>query len=389
MKRQLMVGFSLIIAIGVYFFFFNDRGYHWALPDDIPPPIVPTNNPITAAKVELGRHLFYDKRLSANRSTACATCHIQTKGFTDGKAFSSGLFGDLTTRNSMNLTNVAYNQNFTWANPLNTRLEHQARLPLFGEMPPEMGLTGSEPNVIEQLKNDETYQQLFKGAFSAQHDPFNFVNIINAIASFERSILSFDSPYDKYLRGEIDAISAAQKRGMQLFFSERTECFHCHGGFNFSDSSVHKNATQTAEHFHNNGLYNVDGKGAYPKSDRGLFDMTSHQGDMGKFKAPTLRNIAVTAPFMHDGSIATLEGVLTHYINGGTDIRQGENKGFGSLSPFKSEFIPGLQLSEVEQTDLLSFLHSLTDQTFLTNPDLSDPFKATNKMATSPKPLTD
>lgn len=117
--------------------------------------------------------------------------------------------------------------------------------------------------------------------------------------------------------------------------------------------------------------------------------MTSHQGDMGKFKAPTLRNIAVTAPFMHDGSIATLEGVLTHYINGGTDIRQGENKGFGSLSPFKSEFIPGLQLSEVEQTDLLSFLHSLTDQTFLTNPDLSDPFKATNKMATSPKPLTD
>jgi cytochrome c peroxidase len=377
MKRFLFLLIGL--AVGMVLFspatwFDGESGFDWQLPKDVPAPTVPDNNPMSAAKVELGRHLFYDKRLSANNTIACASCHHQSKGFTDGEKGSTGLFGDVTPRNAMGLTNVAYNQNFTWANPLSTQLEHQARFPLFGETPAEMGLSGVEHKSIEQLKADPKYQTLFKQTYPLQQAPFTMTNIIAAIAAFERTLLSFNSPYDKYLRGENNDFGESEKRGLTLFFSEKSECFHCHGGFNFSDSSVHKNSTTPANRFHNNGLYNIDGRGAYPKSDRGLYNLTSHKDDMGKFKAPTLRNVAVTGPFMHDGSIETLEGVVDHYINGGTNIREGKNKGFGSANPFKSEFVPGLELTIQERNDLLSFLHSLTDETFLNNPDFSDPW---------------
>jgi cytochrome c peroxidase len=374
MNRRIIASISAIIAVMAYFVIFSDKSYRWQLPKDTPPPIVPANNPMSEAKVKLGRHLFYDTRLSANNTISCASCHHQSKAFTDGEVGSTGLYADITPRNAMGLTNVAYNQNFTWANPLNTRLEHQARGPLFGETPPEMGLTGVEHKAIAELQKDSKYQTMFKQAYPEQASAFTMTNIIDAIATFERTLLSFNSPYDKYLRGESNNFGDSQKRGMTLFFSEKSECFHCHGGFNFSDSSVHENATTLAQRFHNNGLYNIDGKGGYPKTDRGLYDMTSHKDDMGKFKAPTLRNIAVTAPFMHDGSIDTLEGVLAHYVNGGTNKRSGKNKGFGSANPFKSEFVPGLELSEQDKTDLLNFLRSLTDETFLNNPDFSDPW---------------
>lgn len=375
MNRYLLALIGLALAVAGYFNFVIDSTFDWQLPKDVPPPPVPAENPMSQSRVELGRHLFYDKRLSANNTVSCATCHHQSKAFTDGKKGSTGLFGDITPRNAMNLTNVAYNHNYTWAHNLSKTLEHQARFPLFGETPPEMGLSGNEHKAIKQLQSDAKYQMLFKAAFPSQPNSFNMVNVIDAIAAFERTLLSFNSPYDKYLRGEPSNFGESEKRGLTLFFSERSECFHCHGGFNFSDASVHENSPTAANQFHNNGLYNIDGKGGYPKSDRGLYDVTSNLQDMGKFKAPTLRNIAVTAPFMHDGSIETLEGVVDHYINGGTNIRQGKNRGFGSASPLKSEFVPGLDLTEQERGDLLNFLHSLTDQTFLTNPDLSDPWK--------------
>lgn len=355
---------------------FGEKQFTWQLPKDVPPPVVPKDNPMSIAKVSLGRHLFYDKRLSANDTVACSTCHLQEKAFTDGQVGSTGLFGDVTPRNAMGLTNVAYNQNFTWANPLATQLEHQARFPLFGETPPEMGLTGQEDKTLAKLKAEKVYKELFSKSFPAEAEPFSMNNVIKAISAFQRTLLSFNSPYDKYLRGEKSSFGESEKRGMSLFFSEKAECFHCHGGFNFTDSSVHENSSTPAQRFHNNGLYNIDDRGGYPKTDRGLYDLTSNKNDMGKFKAPTLRNIALTAPFMHDGSIATLEGVVDHYINGGTDIREGKNKGFGSINPFKSEFVPGLTLTEQERQDLLNFLHSLTDEQFLTNPAFSDPWKS-------------
>lgn len=375
MKQLSVIVLVILLIVAGFFIHHKTTQFSWDLPKGTPPPVVPKDNPMSNAKVSLGRHLFYDVRLSANETVSCSTCHLQEKAFTDGKVGSVGLHGDVTPRNSMNLTNVAYSQNFTWANPLATELEHQARFPLFGEQPAEMGLTGHEAKALEKLQSEEIYQTLFSKSFPADATPINMNNIIKAIATFQRTLLSFDSPYDHYLRGEKHPdFGASQKRGMMLFFSEKTECFHCHGGFNFSDSSVHENSTVPAKRFHNNGLYNIDGKGGYPKSDRGLYQMTSHKDDMGKFKAPTLRNIALTAPFMHDGSIATLEEVLAHYINGGSDIREGKNRGFGSISPLKSEFVPGLTLSEHETQDLMNFLHSLTDSTFIRNPDFSDPW---------------
>jgi len=161
---------------------------------------------------------------------------------------------------------------------------------------------------------------------------------------------------------------------MELFFSERLECFHCHGGFNFTDSTTHANTSVGRVGFHNNGLYNIDASGAYPDINTGLFDMTGEARDMGRFKAPSLRNIALTKPYMHDGSIATLEKVLDHYARGGRLTETGENAGDGRLSPFKSEFIGGFELSDSERTDLIEFLNSLTDQSVLTNERWSDPF---------------
>ena len=162
---------------------------------------------------------------------------------------------------------------------------------------------------------------------------------------------------------------------MGLFFSERLECFHCHGGFNFTDSTTHASATVESVGFHNNGLYNLNSSGAYPADNTGLYDMTGSIRDMGRFKAPTLRNIALTAPYMHDGSIATLGDVIDHYARGGRLIDAGELAGDGRLNPYKSEFVTGFDLSEQERSDLLAFLASLTDDSVLTNERWANPFE--------------
>lgn len=169
--------------------------------------------------------------------------------------------------------------------------------------------------------------------------------------------------------GDDQAMSAAALRGMNLFFNEKFECFHCHGGFNFSDSSQHTNEVMPARVFHNTGLYNLDVDGSYPEDNQGVFSLTQNPKDMGHFKAPTLRNISLTAPYMHDGSINTLTEVLDHYANGGRAIVSGPNKGDGSKNPLKNKFIKGFDLSETERADLLEFLESLTDEQFVNNPD--------------------
>jgi cytochrome c peroxidase len=161
---------------------------------------------------------------------------------------------------------------------------------------------------------------------------------------------------------------------MDLFFSERLECFHCHGGFNFTDSTTHANTNIDRVGYHNTGLYNLDGNGAYPADNTGLYDMTGVRRDMGRFKAPSLRNVALTAPYMHDGSVATLEDVLAHYERGGRLIEEGPDAGDGRLSPFKSEFVTGFELSAQERSDLIAFLNALTDQSVLTDNRFANPF---------------
>jgi len=347
--------------------------WKWQLPPGYPEPAVPADNPMTPAKVALGRHLFYDPRLSANGKMACASCHEQKRAFSDGKATPQGVHGDTLSRNSMALSNVAYAAVLTWANPHLTRLETQMLVPLFGETPPELGLVGQEAALLEKLKAVPLYVSLFAQAYPGQAEPFQLKNLTAAIASFERSLISANSPYDRSVYYK-EPLPADAQRGADLFFSERLECFHCHGGFNFSDATCHKRTTFAEFSFHNTGLYNLGGSGAYPEPNRGLYELSFARQDMGRFKAPSLRNIAVTGPYMHDGSIETLTGVIEHYAAGGRTISGGPHAGVGAENPYKSGFVKGFQLSKQEKADLLAFLNSLTDTAFLSDPALSNPF---------------
>ncbi|MBU2677544.1 MAG: di-heme enzyme [Gammaproteobacteria bacterium] len=348
--------------------------FDWQLPAEMPLPNVPTDNPMTAAKVELGRWLFYDTRLSGNKTMACASCHVQALAFTDGRPRSIGATGEIHPRSSMSLVNIAYASRLTWANPLLDRLEDQALTPLLGDNPVEMGLGGKADEVSKLLKAEPNYKTLTKEAFSQDDDPYSLLNAIRAISAFVRTIVSFDSPYDRYLNGDDSALSDKAIRGMDLFFSERLECFHCHGGFNFTDSTTHANANIDRVGYHNTGLYNLDGEGAYPGDNTGLYDMTGERRDMGRFKAPSLRNVAVTSPYMHDGSVATLSDVIDHYERGGRLIEKGEHTGDGRLSPYKSEFVRGFELTSSEREDLVEFLEALTDTNVLVDPRFSNPF---------------
>lgn len=349
--------------------------FEWNLPLGFPLPKVPQNNPMSAEKVALGRRLFYDQRLSGNETFSCASCHEQARAFSDGRPVAVGSTGEMHPRNSMSLANVAYASTLAWANPLLRRLEDQIPIPMFGETPVELGLAGLEEELIARLSADRRYRELFAAAFPSESTPINQANIIRAIASFVRTLLSGNAPYDRYAFGLDDnAISPSAVRGAELFFSERFECFHCHDFFNFSSSLDYEGNTFETITFFNNGLYNINGTGNYPPNNHGLLEFTGRRTDMGHFKAPTLRNIAVTAPYMHDGSIATLEEVLDHYAAGGRTITEGPYAGVGSENPFKSMFMLGFNMSEQERTDVVNFLESLTDEEFLTNPDLSDPF---------------
>ncbi|WP_242072015.1 methanobactin export MATE transporter MbnM [Nostoc sp. FACHB-110] len=340
----------------------------------MPQPVVPVDNPMSSPKVKLGKYLFYEQRLSITGKFSCASCHIQKLAFTDGQALAVGATGEKHPRNSMSLANIAYNPVLTWANPLMKKLENQALVPMFGEHPVEMGMAGREQQILTMLRHDPEYQQMFAQAFGSGKNAINLNNLTKALASFERTLISVNSPYDHYrFGGDVNAISSAAKRGEKLFNSENLECFHCHGGINFTDSVMHERLAFVEIAFHNTGLYNIDGKGAYPPDNTGVYEITSVASDMGRFKAPTLRNITLTAPYMHDGSIPTLAAVIDHYQVGGRTIHAGKFAGDGSKNPFKSQFISGFKLSAEEKEDLIAFLQSLTDETFINNPAFSNP----------------
>jgi cytochrome c peroxidase len=157
------------------------------------------------------------------------------------------------------------------------------------------------------------------------------------------------------------------------------ECHHCHTGFNFSDSTRHINTGFVSTPFHNTGLYNLDGQGSYPRGNTGVFELTGKENDMGRFRAPSLRNVALTAPYMHDGSVATLQEVINLYAAGGRNITEGEFAGDGRRNPHKSGFVSGFNISDQSKADLVAFLESLTDERFIQNPRFSDPFSSGKK----------
>ena len=344
------------------------------LPVGFPEPAIPRENPMTTEKVRLGRHLFYERGLSANNTQSCADCHHQDKAFSDGKVRSVGSTGEELARNSLSLTNVAYNTTYTWANSSLLTLEQQILIPMFGEFPVELGITGNEEAVLDRLRENALYVTLFENAFPDLDEPIDFDSIVKSLAAFIRTMISGNSAYDEFVYGGDErALSPEALRGLELFLSERLECFHCHSGVNFTNSTNHESSGFLERPFHNTGLYNLDGEGSYPTIDTGLLAHTGNAADMGRFRPPTLRNIALTAPYMHDGSVATLEEVIDIYAAGGRNIESGELTGDGRQNPLKSGFVSGFVLSDDEKADLLAFLEALTDQTFLERQDLAAP----------------
>ena len=352
--------------------------WHWDLPAGVPEPIVPNDNPMSEAKFQLGRSLFYDTRLSVNGIQSCASCHRQESAFTDNLQVSRGATGDFTPRNAQTLVNSAWRASYTWARPDLTTLEQQMMIPLFAEHPIEMGLTPQNQDaMLARLHLDAQITQQFADAFPNEKAPMTITNLIKAIASFQRGLISFESKYDQSVQGKVN-LNTEELRGQQLFFSDQARCFRCHGGFNFDSKSqgLSQNLSSDTSVFQNTGLYNIDGAGGFPAPNRGLFELTGSAADMGKFRIASLRNIALTAPYMHDGSLASLEQVLDFYAAGGRVISTGINAGDGRANPYKSALVNGIVLSERDKQDLIAFLKTLTDENLIRNPRLSDPYSA-------------
>ncbi len=322
------------------------------IPAIFPELEVPADNPMTKEGVQLGRRLFYDPILSADNSMSCSTCHEPDKNFTDGFSTSFGIDGIAGTRSSMSLENIGlfYNGLF-WDGRAQT-LEEQALEPITN--PVELNNTWE--NVIEKLKEDDDYPQRFRKAFGIEsRNEITKELAAKAIAQFERIIISnANSRYDQFNRGEIFPTDS-EYNGFDMFFDispdlPDAECAHCHGGPLF-----------TTNEYINNGLDEAPDLNDFPDLGRGA--ITEYLYDNGKFRAPSLRNIALTAPYMHDGRFETLEEVIDHYNSGG---HYAEN-----VDPL----INNLGLNEEEKGDLLAFLLTLTDTTYLSNPDLSNPFE--------------
>lgn len=293
-----------------------------------PPLNEPAANPATAEKVALGRLLFFDPVLSQNDDIACASCHHPDLGFSDGRATAMGAGNTELERNTPTLWNVGYAKNLFWDGRLQS-LEDQAAFPL--THPDEMGVTDTEALVTELAAIPE-YQSLFAAAFA---DGVTYDNLVAALAAFQRSLIADNSPFDRYAAGDFNALTPSQRRGLALFRSGATRCFECHTAPTF--------ATDT---------FRVIG---VPGADPGRAGV-SEDGDVGAFKVPTLRNIALSAPYMHNGSMATLAEVLDFYAAGGGRAHGAEKV---------DVFVQGFSMNDQEKADLLAFLMALTDESRL------------------------
>jgi cytochrome c peroxidase len=324
----------------------------------------PANNPLTEKGVELGRMLFYEKQLSLDGSISCASCHQQARAFTDGKRFSPGVNGTIGSKNSMSLANLHWTSRFFWDGRA-ASLEEQAIQPISD--PTEMNLPIED--AVQRLQLDKDYPGRFEIAFGT--DQISSELISKAIAQFMRTLISGDSKFDKWISDEI-AFTEIEKLGMELFFTHPEasielrggNCGDCHLGFLTSGDR------NDLLGFHNNGLDTDE------NLSPGLEAVTGKSTDRGKFKAPTLRNIALTAPYMHDGRFNTLEEVLDHYNE---HVVSNRTLDILILEASNKNIIPGeqikLHLTSQEKEAIIAFLNTLTDEKFITDPAFSDPFK--------------
>lgn len=356
MKRYVIVGTALVIAGTI-------TPLWGAGPSlGLPPLPVPADNPQTPEKIILGKRLFEDKRFSADGTVACANCHDPAKGFADQLPVAEGITKQLGTRNSPTVFNAAYNSSQFWDGRRAT-LEEQAKDPFLN--PIEHGLKSHEP-ILQTIRSDARYPAEFRTVFAIAPQQITIDHVVKAIASFERTLVTGDSPFDRYLYGgDKGAMSAAAIRGLELF-RVKGRCQDCH---NIGQTD----ATFIDNKFHNVGVgFNRIEKKFMPvanafrkarqegkdldttiltsqeSSELGRFVVTLRPSDIGAFKTPTLRNVALTAPYMHDGSIKTLEEVIELYDKG------------GEKNPLLDSGIRNLNLTPQEKTDLVEFMKALT-----------------------------
>jgi cytochrome c peroxidase len=314
---------------------------------------IPANNPLTKEGVALGRLLFYEKRLSGDNSMSCGSCHQQQRAFADGQAFSRGIHGHEGRRSAMALVNLAWVRTFFWDGRA-ASLEEQARVPIEDSLEMHQPLAQG----VAKLQRSSSYPPLFKLVFGSEQ--ISGENVLKALAQFERTLISSNSRYDQYLRGEYQP-TAEEKAGLNLFMTHPipeenlrgANCGDCHAG-----------PKTFMEFYHNNGL------DAKPK-DLGREGFSQRYQDRGRFRVPSLRNIALTAPYMHDGRFQTLEQVLNQYNE--------HVQPHATLSPLVMEATnqrggKTLLLTEAEKKAVVAFLHMLTDSTFISNPQFADPF---------------
>lgn len=339
---------------------YNPTPHTVEIPEGFPAMTIPADNPMTEEGFQLGRRLFYDVRLSKDGSMSCASCHLPEMSFTDGVAFSIGVEGEQTRRNSMSLVNVGFFENgLFWDGRVHT-LEEQAFMPVTDRVE----LINTWDRVEKMMREDEVYPRMFREAFGiSDRSEIDSVLAVKAIAQFERRLISANSLYDKVIR-ENDfsfEFTDSEFRGYEIFFELGSipggsglpdgQCVHCHGTELFGIGQ-----------YFNNGLDSYPTLADYP--DKGRGEVTGEFVDFGRFKSPTLRNIELTAPYMHDGRFNTLEEVIAHYHGGG--VKDAENLD----ANLKEE----LGLSDQHKADLVAFLKTLTDEEFINNPDFQDPF---------------
>ena len=326
---------------------FSPSPYSLVIPSTLPPMDIPAENPLTVEGVALGRRLFYEPLLSGDGTQSCSSCHVQSAGFTDTARFSTGIDGLQGARNAMVAFNLAWSPTLFWDGRA-TSLELQALGPIVN--PIEMHETWS--NAAEKLNAHSEYPSLFKKAFDI--DEIDSSYVAKAIAQFERTLISGNSKWDKWIRGEV-ILTAQELKGWDLFNVDGpivgADCFHCHTAPHFTDFSFHNNGLDTDETF----------------DDLGLYEVTESNIDKAKFKTPTLRNIEVSGPYMHDGRFASLEEVIEHYNSGG--------HASSTVDPLMKNIGEGLLLSPEDKQALIAFLRTLTDEEFLTNPQFSNPFE--------------
>ena len=303
----------------------TDEPFIMTMPSGAPPLPVPEANQLTKARVELGKALFFDEGMSLGRGISCASCHFANRAFSDTVSLSVGADGLMGLRNAPSLANVAYHPAYFRDGGIPT-LEQQVLAPIQDEAE----MASNIVDVAELFRGNDRYAALSRLAYGRELDPFV---ITRAIACYERTLVSGWSRYDRFhYEGDEDALTEPERRGYELFIGPTTDCAGCHSGFDLSDHSF-RNIGTSLDH----------------TVDPGRERITLDPADRGKFKVPTLRNVAITGPYMHDGSIATVEGVMEHFVNGGVD------------DPNKDPLVHPLALSVQDKSDIVAFLYSLTD----------------------------